>query len=110
MSENLENTATAIENQNISVNMPTESVPEPNMSTESNANNMSAEPVYENSISTESIAEPVYENSISTESLMEPAAENSMFSDKDLELLFTDIQKSTTPLADSEVKQLPNSI
>jgi len=38
------------------------------------------------------------------------AAENSNFSDKDLEMLFTDIQKSTTPLSESEIKQLPSSI
>jgi len=38
------------------------------------------------------------------------AAENSAFSDKDLELLFTDIQKSTTPLSDKEIKELPNSL
>ena len=28
--------------------------------------------------------------------------------DKDLELLFSDIQKSTVPLLDSEIKELPN--
>ena len=94
MSENLENTATAIENQNISVNMPTESVPEPNMSTESNVesnaeNEMSTESVA-NNMSTESIAEPVYENSISTESApensisAEPAPENSMSTEPSL--------------------------
>jgi hypothetical protein len=38
------------------------------------------------------------------------AAENSAFSDKDLEMLFTDIQKSTTPLTEKEIKQLPNSL
>ena len=38
------------------------------------------------------------------------AAENNNFSDKDLEMLFTDIQKSTTPLTESEIKQLPNSL
>jgi len=38
------------------------------------------------------------------------AAENSNFSDKDLEMLFTDIQKSTTPLSESEIKQLPNNL
>lgn len=32
------------------------------------------------------------------------------FSDKDLELLFSDIQKTTAPLKEEEVKQLPNSI
>lgn len=32
-----------------------------------------------------------------------------MFSDKDLEMLFSDIHKTTTPLAEEEVKQLPNS-
>jgi hypothetical protein len=37
------------------------------------------------------------------------ATENSMLSDKDLELLFTDIQKSTTTLVDSDIKQLPTS-
>lgn len=30
------------------------------------------------------------------------------FSDKDLELLFSDIQKSTAPLKEEEVKQLPS--
>ncbi len=32
-----------------------------------------------------------------------------MFSDKDLEMLFTDIQKSTTPLEEKEIKELPSS-
>jgi hypothetical protein len=32
------------------------------------------------------------------------------FSEKDLELLFSDIQKSTTPLKEEELKQLPNSL
>ncbi len=36
-------------------------------------------------------------------------ADASGFSDKDLELLFSDIQKSTTPLEDKEIKELPNS-
>lgn len=31
------------------------------------------------------------------------------FSDKDLELLFSDIQKTTAPLKEEEVKQLPSS-
>lgn len=38
-----------------------------------------------------------------------PAAGDSGFSDKDLEMLFTDIQKSTTPLEEKEVKELPSS-
>ena len=38
------------------------------------------------------------------------AAENSAFSDKDLELLFTDIQKSTTPLSDKEIKSHQTAI
>ena len=37
------------------------------------------------------------------------ASDNSSFSDKDLELLFSDIQKSTAPLTDKEMKELPNS-
>lgn len=38
-----------------------------------------------------------------------PANENTggAFSDKDLELLFSDIQKSTVPLKEDEIKQLP---
>lgn len=32
------------------------------------------------------------------------------FNEKDLELLFSDIQKSTIPLKEEEVKKLPNSI
>lgn len=38
-----------------------------------------------------------------------PANENAggAFSDKDLELLFSDIQKSTVPLKEEEIKQLP---
>lgn len=32
-----------------------------------------------------------------------------MFNEKDLELLFNDIQKSTMPLAEEELKQLPNT-
>jgi hypothetical protein len=32
-----------------------------------------------------------------------------MFSDKDLEMLFSDIQKTTAPLKEEEVKQLPSS-
>ncbi len=40
----------------------------------------------------------------------QPAAGDSgAFSDKDLELLFSDIQKSTTPLDQKEIKELPNS-
>jgi len=31
------------------------------------------------------------------------------FSDKDLEMLFSDIQKTTAPLKEEEVKQLPSS-
>lgn len=31
------------------------------------------------------------------------------FSDKDLELLFSDIQKSTAPVESAEIKQLPNA-
>ncbi len=37
------------------------------------------------------------------------AADGSGLSDKDLELLFSDIQKTTAPLEKAEVKQLPNS-
>ena len=36
-------------------------------------------------------------------------ADGSSFSDKDLELLFSDIQKSTAPVEPAEVKQLPNA-
>ena len=41
-----------------------------------------------------------------------PAADNAggAFSDKDLELLFSDIQKSTVPLKEEEIKQLPNTL
>lgn len=35
-------------------------------------------------------------------------AESTGFSDKDLELLFSDIQKTTAPLEKTEVKELPN--
>lgn len=31
------------------------------------------------------------------------------FSDKDLEMLFSDIQKTTVPLKEEEIKQLPNA-
>jgi len=37
------------------------------------------------------------------------AGADGVFSDKDLEMLFSDIQKTTTPLKEEEVKQLPNS-
>lgn len=37
-----------------------------------------------------------------------PAGGEGGFNDKDLELLFSDIQKSTVPLIDSEIKELPN--
>lgn len=37
------------------------------------------------------------------------ASADGMFSDKDLEMLFSDIQKTTTPLKEDEVKQLPSS-
>ena len=37
------------------------------------------------------------------------AMESSTFGEKDLELLFADIQRSTTPLTEIETKQLPNS-
>jgi len=36
-----------------------------------------------------------------------PATGDSGLSDKDLELLFKDIQTTTTPLSDKEIKQLP---
>ena len=36
-------------------------------------------------------------------------ADSGAFSDKDLELLFSDIQKSTTPLDNKEIKELPTS-
>ena len=40
----------------------------------------------------------------------QPAAgEGSGFSDKDLEMLFSDIQKSTAPLEPQEIKELPSS-
>jgi hypothetical protein len=35
--------------------------------------------------------------------------DGSGFNEKDLELLFSDVQKSTMPLAESEIKELPNS-
>lgn len=45
-----------------------------------------------------------------TQKIAAPAtAEGSGLSDKDLELLFSDIQKTTTPLQPSETKQLPSS-
>ena len=37
-----------------------------------------------------------------------PAAGDSGFSEKDLEHLFEDIQKSTMPLPEAEIKELPN--
>lgn len=37
------------------------------------------------------------------------AGDGSGFSDKDLEMLFSDIQKSTTPLEQKEIKELPTS-
>lgn len=37
------------------------------------------------------------------------AGADGMFSDKDLEMLFSDIQKTTAPLKEEEVKQLPSS-
>lgn len=37
------------------------------------------------------------------------AAADSGFSDKDLEMLFSDIQKSTTPLENKEIKELKSS-
>lgn len=37
------------------------------------------------------------------------AGADGMFSDKDLEMLFSDIQKSTAPIKEEEVKQLPSS-
>jgi hypothetical protein len=37
------------------------------------------------------------------------AGVDGMFSDKDLEMLFSDIQKTTTPLKEGEIKQLPSS-
>lgn len=36
------------------------------------------------------------------------AASDSGFSDKDLEMLFKDIQTSTAPLAENEIKELPS--
>lgn len=36
------------------------------------------------------------------------AGSSSGFDEKDLELLFSDIQKSTMPLAEQEIKELPN--
>lgn len=38
-----------------------------------------------------------------------PAAADAGFSDKDLEMLFSDIQKNTTPLPEKEIKELPSS-
>lgn len=37
------------------------------------------------------------------------AGEGSGFSDKDLEMLFSDIQKTTTPLEQKDIKELPTS-
>ena len=37
------------------------------------------------------------------------AGDGSGFSDKDLEMLFSDIQKSTAPLEQKEIKELPTS-
>ena len=37
-----------------------------------------------------------------------PAAGDSGFNEKDLELLFGDIQKSVMPLPEAEIKELPN--
>lgn len=38
-----------------------------------------------------------------------PTAADAGFSDKDLEMLFSDIQKNTTPLPEKEIKELPSS-
>lgn len=37
------------------------------------------------------------------------AGDGAGFSDKDLEMLFSDIQKSTAPLDEKEIKELPSS-
>lgn len=37
-----------------------------------------------------------------------PTASEGGFDEKDLELLFSDIQKSTMPLVEQEIKELPN--
>ena len=37
-------------------------------------------------------------------------AADGSFSDKDLEMLFSDLHKTTAPLEESEIKQLPSSI
>jgi hypothetical protein len=45
-----------------------------------------------------------------TQKIATPAAgEGSGLNEKDLELLFNDIQKTTAPLEKTEIKQLPNS-
>lgn len=45
-----------------------------------------------------------------TQKIAAPAGgDGAGFSDKDLELLFSDIQKTTAPLEKAEVKELPNS-
>ena len=38
-----------------------------------------------------------------------PTSGDGGFSDKDLEMLFTDIQKSTAPLEEKEIKKLPTT-
>lgn len=47
---------------------------------------------------------------ITSKAAMPTNGDGSGFNEKDLELLFSDIQKSTAPLQESEVKELPASV
>jgi len=46
---------------------------------------------------------------ITQKATMPAAGEGSGFNEKDLELLFSDIQKTTAPLEKEQIKQLPNT-
>lgn len=45
---------------------------------------------------------------ITSKAAMPSGGDGAGFNEKDLELLFSDIQKTTTPLPESEVKELPS--
>jgi len=46
---------------------------------------------------------------ITSKAAMPSGGDSSGFNEKDLELLFNDIQKTTTPLPEAEVKELPTT-
>jgi hypothetical protein len=45
---------------------------------------------------------------LAQKSVAPAAGDNTAFSDKDLEMLFSDIHKNTAPLEKAEIKELPN--